>query len=249
MAVVVERLSVRPRYADFHAKSLRGCRPWSIAGEPYDPVARRRARPRAGARRSPATSRPGSPATGTSAGAAACSRSRSTPSCSGHWWWEGPIWLEQVLIELPAVGRPPDHAEPGTGRARGRRRGRSPPRPGERARIAAPGTRRRSPISPGRRADSSCGCCGRCRRGRLRGPALLSVPPGSCSRVQASDWAFLDYGRQTGDYPYPAPARPLAGAVRGHRMRRVGRTDDAQPRAGPLPGATARTLSLRNPFT
>ena len=28
-----------PRYADFHAKSLRGCRPWSIAGEPYDPAA------------------------------------------------------------------------------------------------------------------------------------------------------------------------------------------------------------------
>ena len=28
-----------PVYADFHAKSLRGCRPWSIAGEPYDPAA------------------------------------------------------------------------------------------------------------------------------------------------------------------------------------------------------------------
>ena len=28
-----------PLYADFHRKSLRGCRPWTIAGEPYDPEA------------------------------------------------------------------------------------------------------------------------------------------------------------------------------------------------------------------
>ena len=37
--------------------------------------------------------------------------------------------------------------------------------------------------------------------GRLRGDALLRAAR-ELLAVQASDWAFLDYGRQAGDYPF-----------------------------------------------
>ena len=37
--------------------------------------------------------------------------------------------------------------------------------------------------------------------GGLRGPALERAAR-ELLAVQASDWAFLDYGRKTGDYPF-----------------------------------------------
>ena len=37
--------------------------------------------------------------------------------------------------------------------------------------------------------------------GRLRGPAL-SHAARELIALQSSDWAFLDYGRKTGDYPF-----------------------------------------------
>jgi 1,4-alpha-glucan branching enzyme len=37
--------------------------------------------------------------------------------------------------------------------------------------------------------------------GRLRGPALERAAR-ELLALQSSDWAFLDYGRKTGDYPF-----------------------------------------------
>jgi 1,4-alpha-glucan branching enzyme len=37
--------------------------------------------------------------------------------------------------------------------------------------------------------------------GRLRGPALARAAR-ELLALQSSDWAFLDYGRKTGDYPF-----------------------------------------------
>ncbi len=91
------------RYVDFHAKSLRGCRPWSIAGDPYDPeAAAERAREQ------------GRQFAGDVAARLARHREESgrrglltfaiDTELLGHWWWEGPNWLQAVLAELPAVG-------------------------------------------------------------------------------------------------------------------------------------------------
>ena len=118
----------------------------------------------------------------------------------GHWWWEGPIWLEQVLIELPAVGVRPitlsralaEHeaearplAASTWGEGKDRRTWDSPP-------VAdLTWAARRLEMRVLREVSG----------GRLRGPALLRVAR-ELLAVQASDWAFLDYGRQTGDYPY-----------------------------------------------
>ncbi|MEO7198097.1 MAG: hypothetical protein ABIZ50_06450, partial [Solirubrobacterales bacterium] len=92
-----------PRYADFHRKSLRGCRPWAIDGEPYDPeAAGERAREQArefaaavGERLTDFRSRHGLAGLLTFA---------IDTELLGHWWWEGPVWLEEVLAALPAAG-------------------------------------------------------------------------------------------------------------------------------------------------
>ncbi len=188
-----------PRYADFHAKSLRGCRPWSIAGEPYDPVAaseRAREQGREFARDV----------------AARLTRYRDESGrrglltfaidteLLGHWWWEGPDWLEEVLAALPAAGvRPltlsralaehePEHRELRSstwGEGKDRRTWDSP------AVADLTWASRRLELRLLREIST----------GDLRGPALERAARELLS-VQASDWAFLDYGRNTGDYPF-----------------------------------------------
>ena len=68
------------------------------------PGRRRRARPASRRGRSPATSRPARPPTETDAGRRGLLTFAIDTELLGHWWWEGPIWLEQVLIGLPAAG-------------------------------------------------------------------------------------------------------------------------------------------------
>ena len=247
VALVVERLSLRhplcglPRQVAARLPSLVDRR------RALRPDRRRRARPRAGARRSPATSRARLAGYRTDAGRRGLLTFAIDTELLGHWWWEGPIWLEQVLIELPALGVRRDHAEPGTGRARGR---------GAAARRLDLGRGQGSPhlgLAAGRRSHLGGAAIG--DAGAAGGVGGTAARPGP---AQGRPGAARGAGERLGvprlrppdrRLPLSAPARPLAGAVRGHRMRRVGRIDDAQPRAGPLPGATARTLSLRNPFT
>jgi 1,4-alpha-glucan branching enzyme len=188
-----------PAYADFHAKSLRGCRPWSIAGEPYEPeAAAERAREQARSfARDVASRLSGYRA---DAGRRGLLTFAIDTELLGHWWWEGPTWLEQVLIELPAAGVRPitlsrardEHeaearplAASTWGEGKDRRTWDSPP-------VAdLTWAVRRLELRALREASG----------GRLRGPALLRVAR-ELLAAQASDWAFLDYGRQTGDYPY-----------------------------------------------
>ena len=99
-----------PVFADFHRKSLRGSRPWSIAGEPYDPERGEQHARELGRRFAAAAA----------ARLRAYADERGRPGLLvfaidtellGHWWWEGPTWLEQVLgaagehgIELVTLG-------------------------------------------------------------------------------------------------------------------------------------------------
>ena len=126
----------------------------------------------------------------------------------GHWWWEGPVWLARGARRRRRGRGAAAHRARGARRARAGASARCAPRAGARARTCAPGTRPRSPTSPGPRGGSSCGCCARSRRGPAR-PTPPSAPRASCSRSQASDWAFLDQRAPGRRLRLPARHRPL----------------------------------------
>ncbi len=201
-----------PVYADFHRKSLRGSRPWSIGGEPYDPsAAEARAREHA--------------AEFIGAIAARLERCSAERGCNGlivfaidtellgHWWWEGPAWLAEVVriaagegIELVTLD--------------------------EARRRNQPELRRLHRSSWGEQKDlrtwdspEVADLTWAARRLELR--LLRALSEGLDERalaratrellaVQASDWAFLDRRRQAGDYPYTRTtdhARSLLEAI------------------------------------
>jgi len=194
-----------PGYADFHRKSLRGTRPWAISGEPYDPeLAAARAREQADgfaaavARRLLAHRE-------VSAAPGLLTFAIDT-ELLGHWWWEGPIWLEAALAALPAAGVRAVTLSQALGRHEPERRPLHRSSWGE-------GKDLRTWDSPPV-ADLAWGARGLELRllreiasGRLRGDGLERAAR-ELMALQASDWAFLDYGRQAGDYPL--------GRVLGH---------------------------------
>lgn len=193
-----------PLHADFHRKSLRGCRPWAIGGGAYEPaLAEARAR---GQARSFAADV-----------AARLERYRSEhgrrglltfaidTELLGHWWWEGPTWLEEVLTALPTVGvRPLTLSNAITEH--------EPERRPLAASTWGAGKDLRTWDSP-EVADLTWAARGLELRllrevgsGRLGGDSLLRAAR-ELLALQASDWAFLDYTRQAGDYPYERAMR------------------------------------------
>ena len=161
----------------------------------------------------------------------------------GHWWWEGPIWLEAALAELPAAGvrmlTARRCARPRTSRSAGR----SPPS------TWGEGKDRRTWDSPaGRRprlGDARAPSCVVLREavaGRLRGPALERAAR-ELLALQSSDWAFLDYGRKTGDYPFQRALGHSRALFEAIECGASTEPTHAQPRTRPDAGAAARTLS------
>ena len=135
MACGRRRLSRPTRvHADFHRKSLRGTRPWAISGDPYDPdAAAERAREQGReflgvARRRLADHRD-------EAGAPGLCVFAIDTELLGHWWWEGPAWLEEVLDGADEAGIELVTAQPARSSAIRPPSGRSPPPPGARART------------------------------------------------------------------------------------------------------------------
>ncbi len=132
----------------------------------------------------------------------------------GHWWWEGPEWLAEVVaesdragVELVTLSEAVARSEP------------------------EPRTLRRS--TWGEHKDLStwdspdvADLVWAARRLELRLAARLGardLPAAAAARaarellaVQASDWAFLDKRRQAGDYPFQRVtdhARALLDAI------------------------------------
>lgn len=188
-----------PSYADFHRKSLRGARPWSIAGDAYDPAAAAgRAREQArefldAVARRLAGHRDEHGREGLIVFAI-------DTELLGHWWWEGPEWLAEVVRTAAAAGvrlttlsealerHPPEERE-----------------------------LRRTSWGEGKDlrtwdARAVADLAWAARRLELRVVGEMGrrrIAPAAASRavrellaVQASDWAFLDGRRQAGDYPF-----------------------------------------------
>jgi 1,4-alpha-glucan branching enzyme len=116
----------------------------------------------------------------------------------GHWWWEGPGWLAEVLRLAPGHGI--DLVTLGEARAR---------HPAEERELAGSSWGEAKDL---RTWDSPevadlAWAARRLELRLLRG--LGGTPPAALARaarellaVQASDWAFLDRRRQAGDYPW-----------------------------------------------
>ena len=202
-----------PLYADFHRKSLLGIRLWSSGGAPYDPgraaaragehaedfvdrVARRLARYRE------------------ERGRAGLLVFAIDTELLGHWWSEGPTWLERVLelapgrgIRLLGLDRALAEHEP-------------EPRPlrraswGEDKGLATWDSRAVADLAWGAR---------RLELRLLRALGADGLDPAAAQRaarellaVQASDWAFLDKRGQAGDYAFQRAldhARSLLEAI------------------------------------
>jgi 1,4-alpha-glucan branching enzyme len=187
-----------PAHAQFHGKSLRGVRLWGVGGGAYDPAAAAAAAQR-------------------QAGdflAAAAARLRTYAEAEGrrgllvfaidtellgHWWSEGPIWLEAVLEGAEAAGIrlltvPTALAE------------HEPVARPLRASTWGEGKDLRTWDSPPV-ADLAWGARRmelrllRALSGGLRGAGAERAAR-ELLAAQASDWAFLDQRKQAGDYAY-----------------------------------------------
>jgi 1,4-alpha-glucan branching enzyme len=201
-----------PVYSDFHRKTMRGARPWSIGGNAYEPAAAAATARRQGAEFVAATAERLERFRAQRGKAGLLTFAIDT-ELLGHWWWEGPIWLEEVLrlapeqgIELVSLSQAVERHEP---EAR-------PLRPSS----WGEGKDLRTWDSPAV-ADLAWAA----RRLELRllralGDGLAPEAARRAARellaVQASDWAFLDMRRQASDYPYQRAtdhARALLDAI------------------------------------
>ena len=201
-----------PSYLQFAAKSMRGMRLWSIGGGPYDPAeAESKARAHAQQFVRAAVER------------LAEFRARRErrgllvfaidTELIGHWWSEGPTWLEGVLALAPEHGLrlltlPQALAEH---EAEDRPLGAASWGEGKDFRTWD------APVV----ADLAW-AARRCELRLLRalGEGLNGTRAQRAARellaLQASDWAFLDGRRQAGDYPFQratAHARAMLEAI------------------------------------
>ncbi|MDX6581711.1 MAG: 1,4-alpha-glucan branching enzyme [Solirubrobacterales bacterium] len=185
-------------HRDFHRQSLRGARPWSIGGGVYDPAAADAAAARQANEFLAAIAE--------RLERFAAERGRRglvvfaiDTELLGHWWWEGPQWLREVVLR--AEGHGVELVTLSQARARHV--------PEERPLLASTwGEEKdlRTWDSP-EVADLAWAA----RRLELRllralGDGLVDGAAERAVRellaLQASDWAFLDRRRQAGDYPF-----------------------------------------------
>jgi 1,4-alpha-glucan branching enzyme len=213
-----------PDFAQFAGKSLRGMRMWRIGGGAYDPEAGRAAA-LAAADSFLSAARERLAAHAEREGGRGLLVFAIDTELIGHWWSEGPIWLEAVLAGAAEAGL----SLTSLGAAREAHESGSPPLAastwGENKDLStwdSPPVRdlawaaRRLELRLLRALRSGLGAAAAERAAR----ELLAV--------QASDWAFLDGRGQAGDYPFMRATdhaeallqaidspRPQAPALRG----------------------------------
>ena len=189
-----------PVHTDFHRESLRGARVWSIGGEIRDPEAGA-ARAREQAREFVAAISERLAAHRERTGSEGLFVFAIDTELLGHWWWEGPEWLAEVVALGGGRGRRARHAG---GRAR-------PGRARERGSIHRSSWGEHKDLSTWDSPEVSDLAWGarRLELRLVRELAGASLAPERAERaarellaLQASDWAFLDKRGQAGDYPF-----------------------------------------------
>lgn len=184
-----------PDYLEYHRLSDEGTRLWAISGRRYDPeAAAQRAREHAAAFLQAVSER-----FRRRRGAQLCVFAIDT-ELLGHWWAEGPLWLREVLAQADSRGvrlrtlsealalhAPERRAIAGSswGEGKSLETWDSPPV----ADLAW--AARRLELRLVRTVQE---------RSLERGAALRAAR--ELLAVQSSDWAFMDYRGQAGDYPY-----------------------------------------------
>lgn len=189
-----------PLHTDFHRESLRGARVWSIAGGIRDPEAgAERAREQAREFLAAVSARLGGHRERTGS-EGLCVFAIDT-ELLGHWWWEGPDWLAEVVgaaeshgVELVTLADALGRVEPEEGRPLARSSW------GEHKDLSTWDSPEVSDMVWGAR---------RLELRLVRELAQRHLAPERAERavrellaLQASDWAFLDKRGQAGDYPY-----------------------------------------------
>jgi 1,4-alpha-glucan branching enzyme len=187
-----------PSFADFHRKSLRGARPWAIDGSPYD-AERAEARARELGREFAATAAARLERFAAERGRRGLIVFAADTELLGHWWWEGPSWLDEVLavagrhgIDLVTLGE-----------AHARHAGEDRP-----LRRSTWGEDKDLRTWDSPEVADMAWAARRLELRVLRGLAT-GVEGEAAERavrellaVQASDWAFLDRRGQAGDYAW-----------------------------------------------
>ncbi len=188
-----------PGHTDFHRESLRGARVWSIGGEIRDPEAGA-ARAREQAREFVGSVSERLAGYRKRTGAEGLMVFAIDTELLGHWWWEGPEWLAEVVrcaegggVELVTLSQALERAQPES-------------RPihrsswGEHKDLSTWDSPEVSDLAWGAR---------RLELRLVRELSARSLTPERAERaarellaLQASDWAFLDKRRQAGDYPF-----------------------------------------------
>ena len=212
-----------PDYAEFDGKSMRGTRIWRIGGGAYRPedaevAAREQAAEFA---RAVAERLAGYRET---AGRRGLIVFAVDTELLGHWWWEGPIWLEEALRQLPSAGvrlvTLDQVAESASGAG-----GAAAPSGTNPASVAPGGP---GPVEPRRGVELAASTWGEAKDFRTWDSPAVSDFVWSARRlelrlvqelgclsddrarraarellaVQSSDWAFLDFHGKAGDYAF-----------------------------------------------
>ena len=192
-----------PVYRDYHAQTVNGMRAWANGG--------RALRPRRRARRARAST-PRDFVEQVVLARTTYRAARGRPAlvvCAldtellGHWWYEGPVWLDAVVEEAGAPRARARDAPEALERHEPRARRRCWSRPGAPARTCAPGTRRAVAdlVWAAREAELAARRGAR-RRGRSdgRAPAARRAAR-ELLALQSSDWAFMATRGLAADYP------------------------------------------------
>jgi 1,4-alpha-glucan branching enzyme len=188
-----------PEYLEFHRTSANGIRLWAIGGAPWDPDAAARRAEHDAARfveRVAARLREFEAARGYKG----LVTFAIDTELMGHWWTEGPQWLDAVLRLAQRHGIRPLTLEHAAERHEGEERPLRAASWGDGKDLGTWDSPQVADIAWGARR-LELRLLGALSAGRISRPASERAAR-ELLGVQASDWAFLDARRQAGDYPF-----------------------------------------------
>ena len=208
-----------PTYLDFHRQSMNGTRLWDIGGSPYDPEAARekaqshareflrRVRERLEAHRE-ANGRRG-----------LCVFAIDT-ELLGHWWREGPWWLESVIAEAEAEGVNLIALSDALDEHQPEQREVSTASWGEGKDLSTWGSTAVADLArAARRSELALVADALARSGQDQ---VSKRAARELLALQSSDWAFIDFRGQAGDYAFDravAHAESMLEAVESPESR------------------------------